>query len=160
MAVQVRPAIDGWFVAEDGVVALLGAQCTTCTTVAFPATKVIVCPNPACDGVEFRRLEMGRRGRVWSYTTNHYAAPPPYVSPDPFVPYSVLAVELPDVDLTVLGQLADGASIDDIRVGSEVELTTKALYTDGDGVARLVWAWRPVADASVVPRAMTAEVSP
>jgi hypothetical protein len=44
----------------------------------------------------------------------------------------------------VLGQVADGYGIDDLAVGTEVELVVETLYTDDSG-DRTIWRWRPVA---------------
>ena len=89
---------------------------------------------------------LSRRGRVWSYTTNHYEPPAPYVSPDPFVPYTVVAVELETEQMVVLGPLATGADPSTLRVGMEVELVLGPLYED-DEHEYVVWQWAPVADS-------------
>lgn len=135
------PAVDGWFTTGERP-ALLGSRCTTCGTYSFPREQ-IACRNPACDGVEFDTVELSRRGTVWSYTDNRYQPPPPYVSADPFVPYAIAAVELAEEKLVVLGQLAAGASIDDVDVGSPVELVVEALFED-DRAEHVVWKWQPV----------------
>ena len=85
---------------------------------------------------------MSRRGKVWSYTENRYAPPPPYPSPDPFEPFAVAAVELEAEGLIVLGKVVEGTLAADLTVGVEMELTTETLYTDDDGVERATYAWR------------------
>lgn len=132
---QSGPVVEGWFTTGHEP-HLVGIECTSCGTVVFPP-RALACPNPGCDGTEFARRPLARTGRVWSYTTNHYAPPEPYVSPDPFVPYSVAAVELDDDALIVLGQLEDG----EVVVGSRVELVVGEL---ADGA--LVWKWRPTGE--------------
>jgi Predicted nucleic-acid-binding protein containing a Zn-ribbon len=82
---------------------------------------------------------------VWSYTTNYYEPPAPYVSPDPFVPYTVVAVELEAEQMVVLGPLATGADPATLRVGMEVELVLGPLYTD-DEHEYVIWQWAPVAN--------------
>jgi uncharacterized OB-fold protein len=133
------PAIEGWFTTGDEP-ALLGSRCTTCGTYVFPRAA-LACPNPDCAGSEFDEVPLSRRGRVWSFTTNHYAPPAPYMSPDPFVPYTVAAVELAEERMVVLGQVVDGA---ELGVGTEVELVIDTLFED-DEVTHVVWKWRPVA---------------
>ena len=44
----------------------------------FPPVAVR-CPNPSCHG-ELEEAALSRRGRVWSFTINHYAPPPPYAA--------------------------------------------------------------------------------
>lgn len=100
------------------------------------------CPNPACASDVLEAVALSRRGRVWSYTENRYAPPPPYPSPDPFEPFAVAAVELAEEGLIVLGKVVEGTLAADLKVGMEVELTTMPLYVDDDGVERVTYAWR------------------
>jgi uncharacterized OB-fold protein len=136
-----QPAIDGWFTTGDAP-ALLASRCEACGTFAFPKATTF-CANPTCAGDAFSEVPLSRAGTVWSYTMNHYQPPDPYVSPDPFVPYGVVAVELAAERLVVLGQLAAGFGIEDLRVGGAVELVIETLYEDDEG-AHLIWRWRPV----------------
>ncbi len=137
------PAIEGWFT-TGAAPALLGSRCATCGTVAFPQAAGF-CGNPACAGEEFEEVELSRRGTVWSYTDAQYQPPPPYVPPtDPFEPFALAAVELPE-GLVVLGQVAQGYGVADLHVGAEVELVVETLYVDDTG-ARTVWRWKPVTE--------------
>jgi uncharacterized protein len=85
-----------------------------------------------------------KRCRLWSYTTNHYQPPDPYVSPDPFVPYTVAAVELAQERMVVLGQLAPGVDPAALELGMEMELVLDTLFED-EQAEHVVWKWRPVA---------------
>jgi uncharacterized OB-fold protein len=134
------PAIDGWFSTGEAP-ALIGSACTTCSTVFFPKASGY-CRNPACDGSEFVETELSRTGRIWSYTDAQYQPPPPYIpATDPYVPFALAAVELAE-GLVVLGQVADGFGVADLKVGNEVELVIETLYTDETG-DRTTWRWRP-----------------
>ena len=135
-----RPAIEGWF--RDGdEPTLVGKRCDECGTVVFPP-RAWTCPNPTCRSSDLSDVPLSRTGTVWSYTTNHYEPPAPYISFDPFEPYTIVAVELADEGMVVLGQLDGDPS--DLRVGDEVELTTGTLYEDEDGPAT-IWRWRRAA---------------
>lgn len=137
------PVVEGWFTTTDPP-ALLASRCAACATLVFPPVREDgwFCPRPTCDGTESDRVELSRRGRVWSYTDARYQPPPPYVpATDPYVPFALAAVELPE-GLVVLGQLAEGYGVDDVSVGTEVELVVEPLHTDETGV-RTVWRWRP-----------------
>jgi uncharacterized OB-fold protein len=136
------PAVDGWFTVTD-TPALLGTRCTTCGTYFFPREEML-CRNPDCTGREFEEVELSRRGRIWSFTDNRYQPPAPFVSPDPFVPYTIVAVELAAERMVVLGQLATGADPTTLRAGQEVELEIGTLYEDADH-EYVVWKWRPTA---------------
>jgi len=143
MAATQVPAIEGWFT-TDQEPALLGTRCTTCGTVFFPRAEGF-CRNPACRGREFEETTLSRRGKVWSYTDAQYQPPPPYIAAaDPYVPFALAAVELAEEQLVVLGQLADGVTVDDVEVGTEVELVVEPLY-ELDGAQHLIYRWRPVA---------------
>ncbi|WP_240341165.1 Zn-ribbon domain-containing OB-fold protein [Nocardioides sp. SYSU D00038] len=137
------PAIEGWFTTGPEP-ALLADRCTTCATAYFPPTAsgAGFCRNPACGGEEFETVELSRRGRVWSYTDAQYQPPPPFVPPtEPFEPFALAAVELPE-GLTVLGQVAAGFGVPDLAVGAEVELVVEALHGTDEGDL-LIWRWRP-----------------
>jgi uncharacterized protein len=137
--VEVRPAVEGWFV-DGEEPRLLGLRCGRCSTVVFPP-RALVCPNPDCDEADLDRVELSSRGRVWSYATNHYPPPPPAVSPEPFVPYTVAAVELEAEAMTVLGQMT--GDLDGLRVGTPVELVIEPLFED-DEERHLVHKWRMI----------------
>ena len=137
------PAIDGWFTTGPDP-ALVGTRCTTCGTVFFPR-KAGFCSNPSCNGDEFEDAELSRRGTIWSYTDAQYQPPPPYIpSSDPYVPFALAAVELAE-GLVVLGQVAEGYGVADLRVGAEAELVVETLYTDETG-DRTIWRWKPVVE--------------
>lgn len=140
------PVIEGWFT-SGAEPALLGSRCTSCADVVFPPAAGF-CRNPACAGEESETVELSRRGRVWSYSDAQYQPPPPYVPPqgpdEPFEPFALAAVELPE-GLVVLGQVAAGYGVADLRVGADVELVVEPLYSDEAG-ERTTWRWKPVVE--------------
>ena len=150
------PVVEGWFTTPSDPgdrpagPTLLGGRCTTCGTVAFPSPtwRGGFCPVPTCGGEEFEQVPLSRRGTIWSYTDARYQPPPPYVPPqgegEDYVPFALAAVELAE-GIVVLGQVAEGYGVDDLRVGGEVELVVEPLYTDETG-ERLVWRWKPVTE--------------
>jgi len=136
------PTIEGWF--TDGEEPqLLGTQCQSCKTYFFPKQEAF-CKNPACQGTEFKEVPLSRRGKLWSFTNNCYAPPAPYVSADPFVPYAIAAVELENEKMVVMGQVAPGFDVGDLKAGMEMELVVDTLYEDDEN-AYTVWKWRPAA---------------
>jgi uncharacterized OB-fold protein len=139
---EVKPAIDGWFdTDESGSPHLIGSRCPVCGTYVFPP-RALGCPNPACDSGTLKQVALSRRGTLWSYTENRYPPPAPYPAPDPFEPFAIAAVQLADEGLIILGKVVEGTLAADLKVGMEMELTTMPLYTDDDGVERIVYAWR------------------
>ena len=137
------PAVEGWFTLDPERPHLIGSQCKSCKSYFFPK-ETMYCKNPACQSSEFEEVELSRTGRVWSYTDNQYQPPAPYVSPDPFVPYGIAAVELAEEKMVVLGQVASDVGMDAIEVGAEVELVLETLYEDTEN-EYLDWKWRPPA---------------
>lgn len=126
---------------------LLGSRCTACRTYLFPPRDG-ACPNPACPSDDLERVPLSRRGRVWSYTENQYAPPPPYMAADPFEPYALAAVELAVEGLIVLGQVPKGVMAADLEVGMEMQLELDTLFVDDDGVEHVVYTWAPAAPAN------------
>ncbi len=144
----VTPAIEGWFTA-GAAPALIGSKCTTCTSTYFPPLSAGgFCRNPVCSGESFDEVELSRRGRIWSYTDAQYQPPPPYIpaqaAGDTYVPFALAAVELAE-GIVVLGQVAEGYGVADLRVGAEMELVVQTLYTDESG-ERSIWRWKPVVE--------------
>ena len=137
------PAIEGWFTTEDQEPALLGTRCKECGTVFFPK-ETFACRNPRCTGTALEEVPLSRRGRLWSYTNNCYAPPPPYVAPENFEPYAVAAVELEAEQMVVLGQVVPGIAVEELSAGMEMELVVDTLFEDDDN-EYLVWKWRPTA---------------
>ncbi len=137
------PAVEGWFTTSEPYT-LIGAKCTACGTYVFPPRSG-ACPNPDCDSMELAPTPLSRRGKVWSYTENHYAPPPPYVAADPFEPYALAAVELAAEGLVILGQVAKGVMGADLEIGMDVEVDLEVLYRDADGVDHWIWTWAPSA---------------
>jgi uncharacterized OB-fold protein len=139
------PAVAGWFTLDDTEPRLLGNRCARCGSYFFPKASGF-CRNPGCDGEEFEEVSLSNRGTIWSFTTNHYAPPAPYVAADPFEPFSLAAVELRDEKIVVLGQLADGIDAAVLRVGDAVQLTLGTLFEDDDH-EYVVWKWKPIEGA-------------
>jgi uncharacterized OB-fold protein len=134
------PAIEGWFTLEDPPT-LLGLHDAESGSYFFPK-DVAVSRAPGHATSELVEAPLSRTGRLWSYTTNHYQPPAPYVSPDPFEPYTVAAVELQKERMVVLGQLAPGVDPASLEVGAEMELVLGTLYEDDDN-EYVVWKWKP-----------------
>ncbi|MBM9459557.1 OB-fold domain-containing protein [Nocardioides sp. zg-536] len=158
-APSVSPVIAGWFSTGEEP-HLLASRCTRCSNVVFPPVAggagtdtgndagnagAFFCSNPACDGTEHESVELSRRGTVWSYTDAQYQPPPPYVPRgETYEPFALAAVELPE-GIVVLGQVADGYGVADLRVGAQVELVVETLNVDETG-ERTIYRWKPVAE--------------
>ncbi|WP_148614314.1 Zn-ribbon domain-containing OB-fold protein [Nocardioides rubriscoriae] len=150
MVSTTTPAVDGWFTTGDEPT-LLASRCTTCGDVVFPPAPdpaAAFCRNPRCDGDTVETTALSRRGTVWSYTDAQYQPPEPFVPPQAegaaYEPFALAAVELPE-GIVVLGQVAQGYGVADLRVGAEAELVVETLHTDETG-DRTIWRWKPVVE--------------
>jgi len=140
---SVKPAIEGWFTLDERAPHLIGSRCRACGNYFFPKESRS-CRNPGCGASELEEVQLSARGRLWSYTNNCYAPPPPYVAADPFEPYAVAAVELADEKIVILGQVTPGVRVEDLEVGMEMELALGTLHADAEHEF-LVWQWKPAA---------------
>lgn len=154
VATSAQPVIDGWFTTSEEP-CLLASRCTTCSNVVFPPVSTAAgaaafyCRNPSCDGDAYDTVELSRRGTVWSYTDAQYQPPAPYLAPtDPYEPFALAAVELPE-GLVVLGQVANGFGVADLKVGAAVEVVVETLNVDETG-ERTIYRWKPVAASEEV----------
>jgi uncharacterized OB-fold protein len=146
MTANAVPAIEGWFTTGDEP-RLLGSRCTACGTVSFPKASGL-CRNPGCRGRDLVDHELARTGTVWSYTDAQYQPPPPYIpATDPFEPFALAAVELAEDRIVVLGQVAAGVGVEDLRVGMPVELVLEPQH-EVDGVPQLIYRWRPTGEVA------------
>ena len=141
------PALEGWFTLDEHAPALLGSRCQACGNTAFPA-ETFFCRNPHCTGNEFDSIPLSRRGTIWSYTDAGYQPPAPYVAADPYVPFCIAAVELTEEKMVVLGQVISGVRVEELSIGTPVELVLEPLYEDDDN-EYLVWKWRPTSQQGV-----------
>ena len=135
-------ALEGWFTLDKNEPHLLGTRCQSCGTYYFPKLTTY-CKNPECDGEEFAEVPLSRKGKVWSFTNACYKPPEPFVAADPFVPFTIAAVELEKEKMIVLGQVVAGVNVSDLKAGMEMELVLDTLF-ETDEAEKLTWKWKPV----------------
>jgi uncharacterized OB-fold protein len=136
------PAIEGWHTMEAKP-HLIGTQCEDCGTFFFPKQNHF-CKNPDCESTDFREVELSRTGHIWSYTNACYKPPAPFVAKEPFEPYAIAAVQLENEKMVVLGQVAEGLSVADLKVGMPMELVLEELHETDEDV-KVTWKWQPLA---------------
>lgn len=136
------PAIEGWHTMEAKP-HLIGTQCQGCGTYFFPKQSHF-CKNPDCESTDFREVELSRTGHIWSYTNACYKPPSPFVAKEPFEPYAIAAVQLEKEQMVVLGQVIEGLTVADLKVGMPMELVLETLHETDDDV-KVTWKWQPLA---------------
>jgi len=136
------PVVEGWFTLDPEEPHLIGNRCKSCGDYFFPTASN--CRNPHCRREELEEVKLSRKGKLWSFTNNYYQPPPPYVPPDPFEPYAIAVVDLPEEKLMVMGQLAGGYDFEKLEIGMDMELIVEKLYDDDEGNEHVIWKWRPL----------------
>jgi uncharacterized OB-fold protein len=133
--IPIKEGLFDWF--EDGA-HLMGSRCTRCGEVTFPVNPS--CPQ--CCGETTEAVPLSRRGVLYSFTIQRFKPPPPYRGPEPFVPFGVGMVELPEgLRVTCL---IDDANPEGLKVGTEVELVICELFDDDAGNHILGYKFKPV----------------
>ena len=123
------PVAEGLFAETADGPRLLGSKCATCETPYFP--KAAICHNPNCSDSKLENAEFGPNGTLWSYTVQYYPPPPPAKYDEPFEPYALGLIDLPE-GLRVLSKVT-ADDIEAIEVGGNVQLVIEKLHTNADG---------------------------
>ena len=135
------PAITGWHTMAVKP-HLIGSQCTHCGTYFFPK-QAQYCRNPDCDSTDFREVELSRTGHIWSYTNACYQPPAPFVAEEPFEPFAIAGVQLEKEQMVVLGQVAKGVTVAELKIGMPVELVLEPVHETEEDI-KVTWKWRPI----------------
>jgi len=136
------PCLEGWFTMPPQEPRVIGNRCGSCGHYFFP--KVKNCRNPLCKKTKLlEEVLFSRNGKLVAYTVNHYPPPPPYHAPDPFVPFGVVSVEMPE-GIRIGGQVPKSVDLNNLKVGMEMETVREVLYVDEQGNEVLSWMFRPV----------------
>jgi len=134
------PVAEGLFIETAEGPRLLGSRCAGCGTPYFPRSAV--CHHPECRESKIEEASFGPRGTLWSCAIQNYPPPAPARYDEPYAPYAVGMVDMPE-GLRVLARI----STDDpkgIEAGAEVELVLERLYLDESGNEVITWKFRPI----------------
>lgn len=125
---------------------LIGSRCRGCGEVTFPKQRSC----PACTGDATQEILLSRRGTLWTWTVQRFPPPsPPFVADrDPFVPFGVGYVELPE-GVRVEARLTE-SDASALEIGMEMELVIQKFDDDADGNERMLFAFQPVREARQV----------
>jgi len=139
------PVADGLFTWPADRPRLIGAQCTACGLVGFPA-------GPSCQrcgGTEATEKLLADRGTLWTFTTQNFRPPsPPYDGADTtgsFQPYAVGYVELPG-EVVVEARLTEPEPAR-LSIGQPVRLVIVPYTVRADGTEVLTFAFAPAGGA-------------
>ena len=118
-------------------VRLMGTKCRECGEVFFG--KAVACQQ--CQSENLESIALGRKGKLYSYTINRNRPPGDYKGPEPFQPFAVGLVELPE-GISIVSVLTD-CDFDKLEVGMGLELSIEELYKDEDGNTVITYKFRP-----------------
>ena len=111
--------------------------------IAFPM------PSERDAQTDYERILLSPSGTLWSWTVQRFRPKsPPYMGPegDEFRPYLVGYVEFPE-GIIVEGRIDAVVDVDEFRIGMPMDTTVIALFTDADGEAIHIYAFKQ-ADSS------------
>lgn len=116
---------------------LIGCKCRKCGERFF--VKREICEN--CQGQELEEISLSNTGKLYAFSVMFYPAPPPYKPPQPFVPYGVGWIELPE-GLVVYSLITENDP-SKLKVGMQMELTFNKYAEDKDGNDVIVCMFKP-----------------
>jgi uncharacterized OB-fold protein len=122
-----RPIRDGLLkgdLSDLQSVKLAGSRCKACHETTLGANTL--CPN--CGSAEIEPLDLSSKGVVWTFTVVRYKPPGDYRGPDPFAPFAMGLVELPE-GARILAPI--GGDPEAVRIGMSVVFCA---YVRPDGV--------------------------
>lgn len=96
-------------------VRLMGTQCEQCEETTLGTNAV--CPN--CGGTQLHARALSRHGTLYTYTVVRHKPPGDYRGPDPFQPFAMGLVELPE-GIRVLAPLE--GELGAIRIGMPLQM--------------------------------------
>ena len=135
------PAVKGLFTMPPEEPHLLGTKCHSCGDYFFP--RVDTCRNPHCSKAKpVEQVQLSKKGKLYSFTVNHYP-PPIFHKPDPFVPYALGIIELPE-GIRVTSVIGTEYNENNLTVGMNMEMKVDKLYEDKDGNEVVSWRFLPV----------------
>jgi uncharacterized OB-fold protein len=116
-------------------VRLTGSKCTSCGETSLGSRTI--CPNCGCDTVQ--DVALSDRGVLWTFTVVRHRPPGNYKGPDPFVPFGMGLVELPD-GVRVLSPIH--CDIDRLKIGLKLRFTPY-VRRDDDGREVVAFTFKP-----------------
>ena len=119
------------------MVYLQGTKCRDCGEVFFG--KAVACQ--LCQSEALETVSLSRAGKLYSYTINWNKPPGDYKGPEPFQPFAVGLVELPE-GLRIISVLSD-CDFEQLSIGMGLELQVEELYEDEEGNSVVTYKFKP-----------------
>jgi hypothetical protein len=122
---------------ELNQVRLVGSRCSACGETSLGRRNV--CPN--CGRETVSEIPLSNRGVLWTYTVVRHRPPGNYKGPDPFAPFGMGLVELPE-GLRVLTPIH--CDINRLKIGLELQLRP-VVRKDADSREVVSFTFEPIA---------------
>jgi len=132
------PALPDLFDFVGDSVRIRSARCGSCGTYFFPEYHAQHRSGCSREGVE--KVLLNNKGKLASYTIEHYMCPPPFKTMGNIAPYGVGLVEFPE-GIQVAGLIME-SNLDALEIGQDVETITYTLYKNDEGQDVVTWAFR------------------
>lgn len=116
---------------------LIGCKCRKCGELFFVNRSI--CEN--CQSTNLEEMTLSGTGKLYAFSVMYYPAPPPYKPADPFVPFGVGWVELPE-GLVIYSLLTENDA-SKLKVGMKMELEFNKFAEDKDGNDIIVPMFKP-----------------
>jgi uncharacterized OB-fold protein len=116
---------------------LIGCKCRKCGELFF--IKREICEN--CQSKDLEQIALSDTGKLYAFSVMYYPAPPPYKPANPFVPFGIGWVELPE-GLVVYSLLTENDA-KKLKVGMKMQLVFNAFSEDKDGNELIVPMFKP-----------------
>jgi uncharacterized OB-fold protein len=136
------PEIPGLFEWTDDGVRLRSAKCNSCGTYFFPEGHQQHRVGCSREGVE--KVLLSNKGKLASYTIQHYTCPPPFRPTGDITPYGIGLVEFPEERIQCAGLIME-SDLKSLKIGQNVETITYTLRKNEEGQEVVTWAFRVVA---------------
>src|SRR5262245_18799618 len=121
--------------AELDRVRLAGCKCTSCGETSLGTKSV--CPN--CGRNTVQEVALANQGSLWSFTVVRHRPPGNYKGPEPFVPFGLGLVELPE-GLRVLSPIQ--CDVEKLKIGLSLQFKPYVRH-DEDGRDVVAFAYVP-----------------
>ena len=116
---------------------LAGSKCHNCGEVSF--AERTSCPN--CTSSDVETIALGRKGKLWTYTVIRHRPPGDYKGPEPFVPFGLGLVELPE-GIRIIAPI--DCDVDTLKINMELELDVYKIYENEEGNDVIAFQFKPI----------------
>jgi uncharacterized OB-fold protein len=132
------PNLVDW---STGEVRIMSAKCNSCGTYFFP--KEHYQHRPGCSREDVEDVLLPNKGKLATYTIQHYPCPAPFKTEKKITPYGIGLIEFEDEKIQVAGIITD-TDLESLKLGMEMETTTLSMFNNEEKQDVVTWAFKAV----------------